>query len=254
VQPRSINKQSLYKDLSWLWPVVSPPGDYIQESLAFARLLQGSSSHPVRTLLNLGCGGGSNDFTLKRFFAITGVDLSPNMLELARKLNPNVSYLEGDMRSIRLGHTFDAVACFDAIAYMLTPTDLLAAFRTAAAHLEPGGLLITFVEETPETFEQNRTVLSTHVAGSIEAAVVENTYDPDPRDTTFDLTFVFLVRRCGHLKTYLDQHTCGLFPMSTWTECLMQAGLEPMGTHYSAGLVTPDGRRLPILLAKKKTS
>jgi len=58
-------------------------------------------------------------------------------LGLATQLNPEVTYSFGDMRNLRLGKTFDAVAIFDSINYMLTVEDLRAAFVTAYKHLKP---------------------------------------------------------------------------------------------------------------------
>jgi len=43
------------------------------------------------------------------------------------------------MRSVRLGRTYDAVIIHDAIMYMTTEDDLVAALATARAHLAPAG-------------------------------------------------------------------------------------------------------------------
>ena len=129
----------LYGDLAWTWPIISPPEDYVPESEFFANLMKEHLETEPRTLLHLGCGGGHNDHTLKQHFGVTGVDISPEMLGLARKLNPDVTYVEGDMRTVRLERTFDAVAILDSVNYMLAATDLRTAFDTAFAHLKPGG-------------------------------------------------------------------------------------------------------------------
>jgi len=241
----------LYGDLAWIWPIISPPEDYREESAFFAALLRRAGQGRIRRVLHLGCGGGSNDFTLKRYFQLTGVDLSAAMLAHARRLNPEVTYLEGDLRTVRLQETFDAVVCLDAVAYMLSERDLQAAFATAAAHLTPGGLFLTFIEETPRTFHQNRTVTSTHRAQGVEIAVIENIYDPDPNDTTFELTFVYLVRQGGRLTVHADRHRCGLFPKATWYSLLRRAGFSQIKEFRSARLTSPQGRQLPVLVARK---
>src|SRR5690606_16940081 len=101
-------------------------------------------------VLHLGCGGGSLDFQLKRHYRVTGLDLSPAMLEIAKALNPEVSYHAGDMRVHRLGETFDAVIVHDAISYMTSTAELGEVYGTAAAHLRPGGVLIALPEELRE--------------------------------------------------------------------------------------------------------
>ena len=222
---RSRNERRLYHDLAWTWPIVSPPGRYTREAHAIRRLIRGRAPG-ARTLLHLGCGGGHLDKTLKRAFEITGVDLSPAMLALARRLNPDVAYRVGDMRSIRLRRTFDAVVIADSIAYMLTNRELLAAFGTAFVHLVPGGVFLTYVERTPATFRQDATTRAIARRGDVEVVLIENQHDPDPADTTYESTFVYLIRRRGRLRIVTDRHRLGLFPLPVWRGLLRRAGFR----------------------------
>ena len=47
----------MYSDLAQWWPVLSPPDEYAEEAPFMAGLLR-TGDVPVRTLLELGCGGG----------------------------------------------------------------------------------------------------------------------------------------------------------------------------------------------------
>ncbi len=219
-------RQRLYADLSWTWPIVSPPEDYAEEAEEFWRFLNAGASGDVREVLHLGCGGGHVDSQLKRHVRITGVDLSPSMLRLARRLNPEVTYRRGDMRSVRLGRTFDGAILSDASAYMRTRGDLAHAFATAFRHLRPGGAFVTYAEHVRETFEPNWTQAIRGRRGNVEVVFVENRYDPDPRDTTFEATFLYLIRRRGRLTVETDRHVLGLFPTATWRQTLREAGFE----------------------------
>ena len=221
----------LYDDLAWLWPIVSPPEDYREECAEYRRLIEQRSRRPVRSLLHLGCGGGHHDYHLRRHFAVTGVDRSPAMLALARRLNPGVIYRVGDLREVRLDEAFDAVVLFDAVAYMCSPDDLRAVFETALAHLRPGGVFLTVVEATSERFRQNRTWTSVHTAADTEVVMVENAYDPDRSDTTYEVTFLYLIRRDGGLSIEADRHTCGIFPLETWLDLLTEVGFAAVQQH-----------------------
>src|SRR5580693_11346 len=106
-----------YRDLAVWWPLISPPEDYAQEAGYFARVLR-TASIPVRDVLELGSGGGHNAVHLKASFTMTLVDLSADMLEVSRKLNPECGHHQGDMRTVRLGRRFDAVFVHDAVDYM----------------------------------------------------------------------------------------------------------------------------------------
>lgn len=221
----------LYHDLTWLWPTLSPIEDYEEEIAEVISLIDEFAPHKPKTLLDLGCGGGHNDYWLKRRFSITGVDLSEDMLALARRLNPEARYLPGDMRSALLGETFDVVFIADAIDYMLTEADLRAAFETAYAHLNPGGLFLTFAEETKERFEQHKTKTVTREGKGVILTSIENYYDPNPDDTTYEMTFVYLVRRNG-LQIETDHHVMGVFPFATWIELLEEVGFAVEVVEY----------------------
>ena len=226
------NQCRLYDDLTWTWPIISPPEDYIEETEELCKAIHEYSRKysriEVKTLLNLGCGGGHNDYTLKKHFDVTGVDLSGSMLSLAKQLNPEVVYLSGDMRSVRLGKIFDAVVVTDAITYMLTEDDLQAAFKTAFTHLKPGGAFFTFAEVTRENFQQNSTEYSVHTQDDIEITFIENVSDPNPSDTTYQITFVYLIRRKGQTEVEVktDRHLGGIFDVETWLRLLKKVGFE----------------------------
>ena len=55
---RDLDKQRLYKDLAWTWPIISPPEDYREEARQFQQAISKHSKIEVRTLLDIGCGGG----------------------------------------------------------------------------------------------------------------------------------------------------------------------------------------------------
>ena len=91
-------------DLAWLWPMW---GDAATEDTHYcqhvAESIRRYATRPVSTLLDIGCGGGKNVLNLKQAFEVTGVDLSPDMLAQAKDLNPGCMFVQGDMRSFRLG-------------------------------------------------------------------------------------------------------------------------------------------------------
>ena len=216
----------LYTDLVWTWPIISPWQDYVEESENFLESIKASSSIPVRTLLNMGCGGGHNDKTLKKHLQVTGLDLSEGMLGLARSLNPECTYLHGDMRTIRLNQEFDAVVVFDSLAHMLSDEDLKSAFGTAFSHLKPGGVFCTYREFAPERFIQNETKTSVQRNGGVEIVLIENYYDPDRHDSTFESTMLYLIRRDSELNIETQSGLVGLFPLEIWTGLLTEVGFD----------------------------
>ena len=247
------DEQRLYGDLAWIWPIISPVEDYIEETELFSKLIREHSKIKVKALLHLGCGGGHNDYTFKKHFKVTSLDISEDMLSLAKKLNPEVNYKYGDMRTIRLEERFDAVTILDSINYIRTIEDLLRTFITTYEHLKPGGVFLTFVEQIAEKFKENITKYSTHSQGNVEITFIENYYDPDPTDTSYEATFIYLIRVGGKLEVHTDCHLCGIFKLETWHELLKAIGFEVKQMKFTNSTFV-EGESYPMLICIKPLS
>ena len=248
--PSDTTVQRLYHDLAWTWPIISPPEDYVEETERFSKEIRDNSKIEVTRVLHLGCGGGHNDYTFKRHFEVTGVDISEQMLDLAGRLNPEVRYHHGDMRTVRLSQTFDAVVILDSVNYMTAEHDLRSAFATAYEHLRPGGIFLTCIEQIGDQFKQNYTNVSTHSKGDVEITFIENYYDPDPKDTSYEATFVFLIRRQGMLEIFTDHHLCGVFGMETRLKLLREIGFEVQQVKFEHATFA-EGEQYPLLLCTR---
>ena len=142
----------LYTDLANWFHLLTRPDDYVEEAAAYRNSLLGAVETRPRTLLELGSGGGNNAFHLKRDFECTLSDLSPAMLEVSRSINPECAHVAGDMRTLRLGHEFDAVFVHDPVVYLTTEEDLRRAMETAFVHCRPGGVTLFAPDCVRETF------------------------------------------------------------------------------------------------------
>jgi len=213
-----------YGDLAWTEPLLASPEEYADATRHFMSVIRDNSRLEVRTLLHLGCGAGGHDHTFKRGFEVTGVDISEGMLAHARALNPEIRYLRGDMRTVRLGETFDAVAIPDSIGYMTTRADLRRAIATADRHLRPGGALL-IVALVREDFRENNFVYA-GARGDVELVVFENNHARGPRSAAYEATVVYLIRRKGKLEIVSEVHTQGLFTMAVWRSLLRERGFR----------------------------
>lgn len=209
-----------YNELAWTEPILSPPENSNEEPETYCRVIRENATIPVKTLLHLACGAGFLDFTFKKHFRVTGVDISPGMLEVAGELNPEVTYHLGDMRSVQLDEAFDAVTIPDAIGYMTGREDLQKTLSAAYRHLKPGGVLLLVVH-TKEEFRENNFVY-TGARGDVQITVFENNYIPDPQDDLYEATMVYLIRKKGDLEIVTDRHTIGLFNLETWMRLLRE--------------------------------
>ena len=217
----------LYRDLARWFHLLTAPASYVEEAELYGDLLAGRADDPVSTVLELGSGGGNNASHLKARFELTLVDRSPEMLELSRGINPELEHLEGDMRSVRLGRTFDGVFVHDAIAYIVTEPDLQAVFETAAVHCRPGGSAVLVPDYVRETFAP-RTDHGGHDSEDGERGLRYLEWvraDPSER-TRHIVDFAYLLREGEDVRVERDRHVCGLFPRETWLRGLDAAGFD----------------------------
>jgi SAM-dependent methyltransferase len=222
----------LYADLARLWPLMSPPEDYADEGARLRTELHTRLGPGRARLLELGAGGGHLLHHLSGAFEATAVDLSAAMLTHSRRLNPGVTHHVGDMRTVRLGETFDAVLIHDAIDYMKTEDDLRAAFETARAHLRPGGVFLAIPDDYVETFASPHIAHETRRRDGAELTYVEYSTDPDPTDTEIETVYVFFFRENGALRVEVDRHATGLFPVRTWERLLAESGFTTERLDY----------------------
>ena len=242
----------LYDRLAYLWPVISPPEDYADEAVHWRNAIRRYLGPGRHSLLELGVGGGHNLSHLTAEFDAVAVDISPNMLELSRRLNPTVEHHLGNMRSFRLpGRAFDAVLIHDAICYMLTEDDLRAAFATARAHLRPGGLLLVAPDLVRDTFKPGMKLSWSTSKDGVEVRTEELVCDADPSDTIVESHFTYTISERGSRRVERDIHVTGIFPIATWTALMEEAGFKtermPLpgdgdgcGENLFCGVLRPD--------------
>ena len=213
-----------YSDLAWTEHIIAPPDEYTEETEPLINAIKEHSVNEVKTLLHLGCGSGGNDYIFKRYYQVTGIDISEKMLEIARDINPEAVYHQGDMRTIELDKCFDAVVAPESIDYMRTENDLYSAMMTAQKHLKPDGVFLV-VANTAERFRQNNFVY-TGSRDNIEITLFENNYVPPYSRTTYEATLIYLIRRKGKMEIYSECHILGLFKVETWLDLLKKAGFD----------------------------
>ncbi len=103
-------------------------------------------------ILDAGCGTGALAFEMAaRGADVTGVDISPQLIDIARKRTPNdlhhkLTFRAGDMLNPRLG-SFDHVVAMDSLIYY-TAADIAAILQGLAPRLRTN-MIFTVAPRTP---------------------------------------------------------------------------------------------------------
>lgn len=220
-------------DLIYSWK------DYAGESAQIVDLVRARLGDGPLTLLDVACGTGRHLDHLQAEFRVAGLDLTPEVLALARARLPGVPLHQADMTDFDLGQSFDVVTClFSSIGYARDLTTLDRAVTCLARHLAPGGLLVVEPWFTPDSWRP----------GTVHAMLVEeanlkvarmNTSQVDGRLSIMDMHH--LVGTPDGTRHIAERHEMGLFTVAEMRAALAGAGLEV--THDPYGLT---GRGLYI--------
>lgn len=128
--------------------------DYVAEAEYIAGLLERFSVSGKR-LLEFGSGTGKHGRLLAaRNYEVIGIERSVEMVAQA-EVTHGFSCQQGDICTVQLGHTFDAVlSLFHVVSYQTTNDDVQAVFTRAADHLEAGGMFVFDVWYSPAVYAQ----------------------------------------------------------------------------------------------------
>ena len=110
----------------------------------------------IGEVCDMGCGPGHVARYLREAGAsVFGLDLSPQMLEQARQLNPDISFREGNMLALDLQDgTLAGIAAFYAIVN-IPKESLPLVFQEMQRVLRPGGLLLLAFHMGDQTLHED---------------------------------------------------------------------------------------------------
>jgi len=198
--------------------------DYAGEAERVSSFAAEELGRPVGRLLDVACGTGLHLEHLRRWFDVEGLDLSPELLEIACKRLPEVPFHCDDMRSFRLEGRFDVITClFSSIGYLLTLDDVTRALRTMADHLAPGGVILVDAWFTPDEW----------MPGTVHAILVDEpdlkiarvcTSLVDGRTSIVDLHY--LIGTPEGTRHVMEPHRLQLYTVDEMMSAFERAGLR----------------------------
>jgi SAM-dependent methyltransferase len=108
-----------------------------------------------KLIIDVACGTGKLAAELyKRNYRVIGVDISPEMIEVARRKNPNIQFYVADIKFMKLGVEADLVTCaFDSMNYLLDDLQLSEVCQNIYRHLKHEGYFL-FDFNTPAHYEK----------------------------------------------------------------------------------------------------
>lgn len=182
------------------------------------------------SVVDCACGTGEITLRLARGgFRVTGVDISPAMLEVAagkaRKAGLSIPFVLQDMQSLALHKPCGAVVCAcDGVNYLQSLAAARRFFQAAHRALEKGGLLLFDISSAYKLSH----VLGYHTFAEEEgdcAYIWRNAYDEKNRLLEMDLTF-FQKEAAGLYRRFTERHIQRAHSREELLEGLEEAGFR----------------------------
>ncbi len=198
--------------------------DYRPESARVTQLLAAHGVPWRGELLVLACGTGGHIPYFKDSYNVSGLDLSREMLHVARSKFPDLPLHYGDMVDFHLEQEFDAVICmYGSIGFVRTFDKLRAATMRIAAHLRPDGVALITPWCTEECFE-DQIVVDTAVNPEMKIARMERVRRKEPK--LVEVTFHHLLGAENDVTYHTQSVELGLFSRGEYLQALAEAGLD----------------------------
>jgi SAM-dependent methyltransferase len=225
--------QTAFQSYSQYYDLIYADKDYANETTYILAVLARHGLR-VRRLLDLGCGTGRHAlFLTERGFDVVGVERSPDMAEKAIRrctslTSGSFTCRIGDIRTIGLGETFDAVlSLFHVVSYQTTDDDVRALFNAASAHLLPGGLFFFDVWHGPAVLAQRPCIRTKRVEGQISVLrIAKPELDMERRRVTMTLEVLVEDRSSDKLQKIKEVHLMRYFFPSEIVRFASDSGFE----------------------------
>ena len=234
----------IYDLLAEFYDSINSDIDYKSWAEFMDKIFKREMKQRPELVLDLGCGTGSMTMALAELgYDMTGVDYSPEMLDVARARaeagGHDILWLCQDMREFELYGTVDAaVCCLDCINHLTEIEDVVRCFKLVHNYLIPDGI---FVFDINGRYKFENVYAEETYAMEEEGGVCiwQNYYDEETRLCDFYITL--FKEDCDGKYTRYDEEQCErMYLLSEIKKALKSSGLEFIGA-YSDFDMKPGG-------------
>jgi SAM-dependent methyltransferase len=237
-------RQALYSQLAEYYDRIYWWKDYDREVEFLTDVFRNYGVHGKR-ILEVACGTGAHTKILvKRGYEVTGVDLSEDVLRVARrKVRRGATFLQGDMRDLSevVQGEYDAVVClFSAISYNTSLSDVRRTLKGFNARLKSKGVAVFDTHFTKEGFRDGYRGEDIFDDGKVIGARLSTS---KRFGDVGELTFSYLIK--DGRKTIVmrnDLHRLGLFSPEDFLKTMRESGFAKLQV-YKDWTVTKGGKK-----------
>ncbi len=197
--------------------------NYKEEVEKLDRLILQHKRSAGKSLLDVACGTGEHITYLRNYYQVEGLDKSPEMLRIARKKHPGITFHLGDMVNFDLKLQFDVIVClFSSVGYMKTRRNLRRAVGTMARLLKAGGVIVVEPWFAPEAWKAG--TLHANFSDQPELKVARISLSTVKGRTSI-MNLYYLVGSPKGIDRFTERQEMGLFRQEEYTEAFGASGL-----------------------------
>lgn len=225
----------IYDLLSRVYDSINSDIDYGTWADFIEKIIEREAKARPELVLDLGCGTGKMTLELaSRGYDMTGIDYSPDMLDVARdaaeEQGADVLWLCQDMREFELYGTVDlTVSCLDCINHLTRPSDVEKTFKLVHNYLIPDGLFIFDINGKYkfENIYADRSYVMEEQGG---VCIWQNNYDEKKKICDFYIT---LFEECedGRYERYDEEQRERMYTLAEMKRMLEKSNLEFIGAY-----------------------
>ena len=245
----------IYDLLAPIYDEINRDVDYVAWADFFERIMNVHQGFEEKNLiLDLGCGTGKMTIELaRRGYDMTGVDVSSEMLDIARDTAEqadvkNILWLKQDMRDFELyGTVGTVVSCLDCMNHLINPSDFRKCLSLVHNYLVPDGLFIFDINGKGKflnVYADNSYVME--IENSM--CVWQNYYNEKNGICDFYIT-LFSENEDGTYDRYDEIQREKMYTLRSIRKMLSEAGLEFIGAYsdFDFSEATDDSERIYIV-------
>jgi len=216
--------KSEYKHIAKYYDSINTTKDYKSDSEKIRVWIREYKTSRGREMLDAACGTGNHIQYMKRYFNITGLDLDPYMLRMARSKYPDIKFIRDDMRTFQMNNQFDVIVClFSAIGHLKTYKNLSKAIINFSRHLKQGGVL--FIESF---ITENRFIPGYLAADFVNGPnlKIARLAVSKKKNNIMYIDFRFLVGEKGKIRYFTERMQIAMFDNRRVLNIMKKAGLR----------------------------
>lgn len=243
-----------YNEFAKYYDLLFQQKDYKKETTFILSILK---KHNIKqnSLLDVGCGTGTHIQLLrKEFNTLYGIDISNEILKIAKRKVPESTFIQGNMQDFNIKKKFDVITClYSVFNYNLDIPSAEKTLKNFHKHLKKDGIVIIGLYN--ERNEQKQ--FSLHVGKDSKTKVAKiNEFKYHPEEKIEESSFLLLVKNQKNVDFDIEvEHKYRIFGFEEIDTLIKETGFKKYNIYHNFTFekAEEDNTKFPVLIIQKRS-